>query len=330
MRNLDWRLRIVGALDRDPVAVASLKTAIDAAGLDDRISLAGTVVPATLDRFYESADIFVMPSLFEGYGMVLAEAMSRGLPIVCTTGGAAGETVPDGAAIKVPPVTSRRSRTRSPRFCAAASSAPGSQTCPGTRTQAADLERDGAARRRRAPGPRGMSAFAPEWLALREPADARARNAEVADALAARLGARASLAVVDLGCGTGANLRATAPLLGERQRWTLADNDPALLTAARDALARWADAARNEGENLVLVKGDGKLRCGFAGSTSPQISKPRSAGTSISSRRRPLRSGVGCVHQAPRGRRQAGAQSSTALTYNGVQRWRPRHPPTAP
>ena len=103
LRNLDWRLRIVGALDRDPVAVASLETAIEAAGLDDRISLAGTVVPATLDRFYESADIFVMPSLFEGYGMVLAEAMSRGLPIVCTTGGAAGETVPHGAAIKVPP-----------------------------------------------------------------------------------------------------------------------------------------------------------------------------------------------------------------------------------
>jgi glycosyltransferase involved in cell wall biosynthesis len=103
LRALDWRLRIAGALDREPAAVASLKAAIHAASLDDRIALAGTVVPATLDRFYESADIFVMPSLFEGYGMVLAEAMSRGLPIVCTTGGASGETAPDGAALKVPP-----------------------------------------------------------------------------------------------------------------------------------------------------------------------------------------------------------------------------------
>ena len=100
---LDWRLTIAGATDRDPDTVAALTAAITAAGLDERITLAGTVVPATLDRFYQSADLFVMPSLFEGYGMVLAEAMIRGLPIVCTTGGAAADTVPDGAAVKVPP-----------------------------------------------------------------------------------------------------------------------------------------------------------------------------------------------------------------------------------
>ena len=52
---------------------------------------------------YASADAFLLPSLYEGYGMVLAEAMARGLPIVCTTGGAAAETAPDAAAIKVPP-----------------------------------------------------------------------------------------------------------------------------------------------------------------------------------------------------------------------------------
>lgn len=103
LRELDWRLTIAGATDRHPQAVAAIRQAIAAAGLGDKITLAGTVVPATLERFYASADLFLMPSLFEGYGMVLAEAMARGLPIVCTTGGAAAETVPDTAALKVPP-----------------------------------------------------------------------------------------------------------------------------------------------------------------------------------------------------------------------------------
>lgn len=101
--HLDWRLNICGALDRDPNAVRDLRSRIAAAKFDERVTLSGVVVPATLDRFYESADLFVMPSRFEGYGMALAEAMVRGLPIICTTGGAAAETVPDKAALKVAP-----------------------------------------------------------------------------------------------------------------------------------------------------------------------------------------------------------------------------------
>lgn len=103
LADLDWRLVVAGATDRDRAAVGELEAAIDASGLGERIKLAGKVVPATLERFYESTDLFVMPSLYEGYGMVLAEAMARGLPIVCTTGGAAADTVPDAAALKVPP-----------------------------------------------------------------------------------------------------------------------------------------------------------------------------------------------------------------------------------
>lgn len=103
LEDVDWRLIIAGATDRDPAAVAALEKTIQTANLGERVTLAGKVVPATLDRYFENADVFVMSSLFEGYGMVLAEAMARGLPIVCTTGGAAAETVPDNAAIKVPP-----------------------------------------------------------------------------------------------------------------------------------------------------------------------------------------------------------------------------------
>lgn len=99
--DIDWRLTIAGALDRHPQAVEHLRQTIGKHRMQDRITLAGKVVPATLERFYESADLFVSASLFEGYGMVLAEAMARGLPIVTATGGAAGDTAGQAAALHV-------------------------------------------------------------------------------------------------------------------------------------------------------------------------------------------------------------------------------------
>lgn len=98
-----WRLTIVGAADRAPATTAALRGQIAAAGLSERIKLAGALGQTELDATYAKADLFVMPSLFEGYGMVLTEALARGLPILCTTGGAAAETAPDAAALKVPP-----------------------------------------------------------------------------------------------------------------------------------------------------------------------------------------------------------------------------------
>lgn len=103
LRDVDWQLDIVGPSDRSPEALAQLRQAIAETGLASRITLHGSADQEALDTHYAVADIFVMPSLYEGYGMVLAEAMSRGLPIVCTTGGAAADTVPDAAGIKVPP-----------------------------------------------------------------------------------------------------------------------------------------------------------------------------------------------------------------------------------
>lgn len=103
LRDRDWHLTIIGAQDRAADTMRDLTAQIAAAGLTDRINLAGAVDHAALASAYDTADLFVMPSLFEGYGMVLTEALARGLPILCTTGGAAAETVPDEAALKVPP-----------------------------------------------------------------------------------------------------------------------------------------------------------------------------------------------------------------------------------
>src|SRR5690606_23559946 len=103
LAGLDWRLTIAGPKDRDQAALAELQNAIARHKLEDRITLSGALDGQQIARAYATADVFVLPSLFEGFGMVLTEAMAYGLPIVCTTGGAAAETVPDPAALKVPP-----------------------------------------------------------------------------------------------------------------------------------------------------------------------------------------------------------------------------------
>jgi glycosyltransferase involved in cell wall biosynthesis len=103
LKELDWRLTIAGALDRAPDTAAALRAAIAETGLSDRIALAGAVEHAQLARLYDKADVFRSASLFEGHGMVLTEAMARGLPLVASTGGAAAETVPEGVGAKVPP-----------------------------------------------------------------------------------------------------------------------------------------------------------------------------------------------------------------------------------
>ena len=91
-----------------------------------------------------------------------------------------------------------------------------------------------------------MSGFSPEWLRLREPADHRSRDRGLVERLAAHLEGRESIRLVDLGCGTGSNLRALSPALPGRQHWHLVDHDPALLSAARDEIAKWRPDASRE------------------------------------------------------------------------------------
>jgi hypothetical protein len=82
-----------------------------------------------------------------------------------------------------------------------------------------------------------MSGFSSEWLTLREPYDLAARNASVLDAMLAAFRGQASIAVVDLACGTGSTFRAISARLPARQNWRLVDNDLGLLASA-SALGR--------------------------------------------------------------------------------------------
>ena len=77
-----------------------------------------------------------------------------------------------------------------------------------------------------------MNSFSADWLALREPYDARARNPEVMAEVVAALGHLPAVTIVDLACGTASLLRALAPRIPVRQTWRLVDNDLGLLMRA--------------------------------------------------------------------------------------------------
>jgi glycosyltransferase involved in cell wall biosynthesis len=98
---LPWRLTIAGDLTRDASAAAKLHADITRHGLADRIAVLGAVSPEQLAALYDTADLFVLASYFEGYGMAYAEALAHGLPVIGTEAGAIPETVPPGAGLLV-------------------------------------------------------------------------------------------------------------------------------------------------------------------------------------------------------------------------------------
>lgn len=101
--DLDWTCDLVGALDHDRHCVGAIQQAIEANGLRDRIRLPGPHAPAALAQRYHDCDLFVLPSFYEGYGMVVTEALAHGLPVVTTTGGALADTLPETAGAAVAP-----------------------------------------------------------------------------------------------------------------------------------------------------------------------------------------------------------------------------------
>jgi SAM-dependent methyltransferase len=111
-----------------------------------------------------------------------------------------------------------------------------------------------------------VSGFAAAWLALREPYDHVARSAALAERFVAAVGQAPHL--VDLGCGTGSNLRYLAPRIPGDQLWLCVDHDPALLESARAALRDWGDGQgwpnRSDGDALTLGRPGGEVRVRFA------------------------------------------------------------------
>jgi glycosyltransferase involved in cell wall biosynthesis len=98
LADLQWSASIVGG--GEARTADTLRAHAARSGIAQRVSFAGALPRAELDAHYRDADVFVLPSLYEGYGMVVGEALAFGLPVVGTDGGALAGTIPDGAGRK--------------------------------------------------------------------------------------------------------------------------------------------------------------------------------------------------------------------------------------
>lgn len=98
-----WRCRLSGSDQRHPAYAANLKAQIEHLDLVDRVELPGERNENELNADYDWATVCVLPSHYEGYGMVVSESLARGLPMICTSGGALADTLPAGAGLQVPP-----------------------------------------------------------------------------------------------------------------------------------------------------------------------------------------------------------------------------------
>jgi glycosyltransferase involved in cell wall biosynthesis len=138
LRHLPWRLVIVGNTTRAPAHVARLRTRIAASALSSRVFLTGELSARALARRWQTADLYVAASRHEGYGMAIAEALSRGLPVITTSAGAVGAWIGHRGALVVPDGNTARLRAALARVL----------TMPSLRAQ---LRRGALARRRALP-----------------------------------------------------------------------------------------------------------------------------------------------------------------------------------
>jgi glycosyltransferase involved in cell wall biosynthesis len=96
LKHLPWRCTCVGSLSREPGFVDRLRRQADETGISDRVRFAGPLTGAALDGAYAAADVLVLASRGETYGMVVTEALAHGLPVVATAVGGLPSTLGEG------------------------------------------------------------------------------------------------------------------------------------------------------------------------------------------------------------------------------------------
>ncbi|MFG1661334.1 glycosyltransferase family 4 protein [Micromonospora chersina] len=93
IRDLPWTFVWAGSLTRHAPFVRHVRASLDSSGVADRVTLAGPLRDDQLDAAYANADLLVLPSRIETFGMVVTEALARGIPVLTTTSGGLPETV---------------------------------------------------------------------------------------------------------------------------------------------------------------------------------------------------------------------------------------------
>ncbi len=236
-----WQCDCYGS-PRDAAYADRVRQLVEASGLEANITLHGECDEATLIQAYQQAHALVLPSWYEGYGMVVTEALAHGLPVITTTGGALDETLPEGAGLKVAPGDVAALEQAIRRFCTDAELRAELRAGALARRETLnDWQAAGAAFAAALTQPPAEpeafysagSQFAADWLSLREAVDFSFRSKELPREAAKWLNARTPApTLVDLGAGRGSNMRFLAPLLPMPQHWTLIDHDAELLAQA--------------------------------------------------------------------------------------------------
>ncbi|MEQ1759724.1 MAG: glycosyltransferase family 4 protein [Vicinamibacterales bacterium] len=103
LRSLPWTLICAGSLVRDPDTADAVQALVRERGLGNRVSFTGELLDGDLSAHYARADVFVLPTFYEGYGMVVAEAIAHGVPVIASDTGGIADIVGDDAGMVVPP-----------------------------------------------------------------------------------------------------------------------------------------------------------------------------------------------------------------------------------
>lgn len=88
--DLAWRARLVGSVHRDGAYASAVREAVRAAGLDDRVEVPGVL---SREAAWDGADLALLPSRVESYGMVVTEALARGIPAIVSEGTGSAEAL---------------------------------------------------------------------------------------------------------------------------------------------------------------------------------------------------------------------------------------------